>query len=225
MAPLQALELRVWGVVSGVYASGGTYDLYAETSSGKSYFAGKVGIGVTGPAKKLEVAGQVKATGFCIGTSCITTWPSDGGGTPTLAQVLAQGHDAGGYSISNVGNLYLQNGGSIKTYYGAIEIKDSNINMEYGGNILNAGTVQTNTLNANTVQANILEDPEDDTLVIDDDLSLNGHIITNGYIRTWDCQYTAEYCGGQVMKCPSNKYLAGIEIHSNGCMRGYCCRP
>jgi len=41
-----------------------------------------VGIGVTSPSQKLEVAGNVKASGFCIGTACITSWPS-GGGTAT----------------------------------------------------------------------------------------------------------------------------------------------
>ncbi|OGG49713.1 hypothetical protein A2704_06250 [Candidatus Kaiserbacteria bacterium RIFCSPHIGHO2_01_FULL_54_36b] len=39
--------------------------------------SGKVGVGVTAPAQKLDVAGNVKASGFCIGTACITSWPTD----------------------------------------------------------------------------------------------------------------------------------------------------
>src|SRR3989338_140107 len=38
---------------------------------------GNVGIGTASPTQKLDVAGNVKASpGFCIGTSCITSWPA-----------------------------------------------------------------------------------------------------------------------------------------------------
>ena len=42
---------------------------------------GNVGIGTTAPGQKLDVAGGYirSDTGFCIGTSCITSWPSGGG--------------------------------------------------------------------------------------------------------------------------------------------------
>ena len=41
---------------------------------------GNVGIGVTSPTQKLDVAGYIKSTGFCIGTDCITSWPAGGTG-------------------------------------------------------------------------------------------------------------------------------------------------
>jgi hypothetical protein len=42
---------------------------------------GNVGIGTTAPGQKLDVVGGYirSDTGFCIGTSCITSWPSGGG--------------------------------------------------------------------------------------------------------------------------------------------------
>ena len=36
---------------------------------------GRVGIGVPDPTQKLDVAGNIKGTGACIGTDCKTAWP------------------------------------------------------------------------------------------------------------------------------------------------------
>lgn len=44
--------------------------------------SGNVGVGIDTPIEKLDVVGgRIKSdTGFCIGTSCITSWPAGGGG-------------------------------------------------------------------------------------------------------------------------------------------------
>jgi hypothetical protein len=42
---------------TGVYGEGSNYDFYAASTSGKSYFAGKVGIGTTTPYAQLAVGG------------------------------------------------------------------------------------------------------------------------------------------------------------------------
>ena len=38
-------------------------------------FPGKVGIGISSPTEKLDVAGNVKGQGICIGADCRTSWP------------------------------------------------------------------------------------------------------------------------------------------------------
>lgn len=56
----------------------------------------KLGVGAAPVTDTLEVAGTAKATGnissdtgFCIGASCITTWPEGGAGVPATGIVLS----------------------------------------------------------------------------------------------------------------------------------------
>jgi hypothetical protein len=58
----ESSNIGVYGYSSniGVYSYGGTYDFYASNSSGKSYFAGKVGIGTTNPVQRLDVDGHIR---------------------------------------------------------------------------------------------------------------------------------------------------------------------
>ncbi len=41
---------------------------------------GSVGIGTTAPTEKLDVAGNIKASGVCIGSDCKTAWPTQSSG-------------------------------------------------------------------------------------------------------------------------------------------------
>jgi hypothetical protein len=54
-----------WPASAAVYAfgTGGAFDFYAANATGKSYFAGKVGIGTTTPSTALQVIGIVNITG------------------------------------------------------------------------------------------------------------------------------------------------------------------
>lgn len=49
---------------------------------------GYVGIGVVSPTQKLDVNGNVKGTGLCIGSDCRTSWPSGGGGEVPSGAVM-----------------------------------------------------------------------------------------------------------------------------------------
>ncbi|KYG65693.1 hypothetical protein AZI86_01050 [Bdellovibrio bacteriovorus] len=48
---------------------------------------GNVGVGKSSATVKLDVSGKVKADEFCLGSTCINTWPSGGGGMIDTAQI------------------------------------------------------------------------------------------------------------------------------------------
>lgn len=56
------------GVSNAFYVSG--------SEKMRMTLAGDVGIGMTVPSQKLDVAGYVKGTGLCIGADCRTSWPT-----------------------------------------------------------------------------------------------------------------------------------------------------
>jgi hypothetical protein len=68
---------------------------------------GNVGIGTTNPAQKLDVNGAVKATQYCIGTSCITSWATGGVAGSGSAGYLARFTGA-----STLGNSLLYDSGT-----------------------------------------------------------------------------------------------------------------
>jgi len=75
-----------YGFLSG-YPSGDKLSLYDYGTAGGTGIRmiwnenGNVGINTDSPGQKLDVNGYTKATGFCIGTSCITSWPTAGADT------------------------------------------------------------------------------------------------------------------------------------------------
>lgn len=84
--------------------------IYATNlGTGSTAGSGNVGIGVTAPTEKLDVAGKVKATEFCIAGSCISAWPSSGGGGTVTN--IATGTGLTGGPITTTGTISIANGG------------------------------------------------------------------------------------------------------------------
>lgn len=65
---------------TGQTKSGGLILNTGGASNGLIVDQGNVGIGTLSPTEKLDVDGNVKGTGLCIGNDCIEAWPSGGGG-------------------------------------------------------------------------------------------------------------------------------------------------
>ena len=89
----------VWSDGEVFFADG--HRAFFHTSAPQQFLihaTGGVGIGTTRPAQALDVAGNVKANGFCIGTDCRTEWPSLGG----ITSVTATDGLTGGATSGNV---------------------------------------------------------------------------------------------------------------------------
>ncbi|EPZ49381.1 endosialidase chaperone [Bacteriovorax sp. BAL6_X] len=90
--------------------------------------AGRVGIGVLAPTQKLDVDGNIKATGVCIGGDCRTAWPTGNAGTVTS---VTGGTGLTGGTITSSGTLAVDVGitnGKIAQVGAGDKLADSIIN-------------------------------------------------------------------------------------------------
>jgi len=74
-----AFRVQISGATKLLLGSGGGLAVGANQTppSNGLYIYGNIGVGVTSPAQRIHSAGYIRGdTGFCIGTSCITSWPS-----------------------------------------------------------------------------------------------------------------------------------------------------
>ena len=77
-------KIRRIGTMNGVMVFDKVDDTYTtSTEQMRIDVNGNVGIGLTNPSEKLEVAGNIKATQLCIGADCRSSWPSGAGGSVT----------------------------------------------------------------------------------------------------------------------------------------------
>ncbi|MGI4992183.1 tail fiber domain-containing protein [Halobacteriovorax sp. GFR7] len=90
--------------------------------------AGRVGIGVLEPTQKLDVDGNIKATGLCLGADCRTVWPTGNAGTVTS---VTGGAGLTGGTITSSGTLAVDVGttnGKIAQVGAGDKLADSIIN-------------------------------------------------------------------------------------------------
>jgi hypothetical protein len=158
---------------------------------------GNVGIGTTAPGQKLDVVGGYirSDTGFCIGTSCITSWPGGGGvsGSGTTNYIAKW---TGSTSLGN--SIIYDNGTNVgigTTAPGQKLTVAGNIDVT-GNRILNLAT----PINAS-------------------DAATKGYVdaqVANARPANWDCvlvsAYTAPDGTPPTAQCP-----AGYKLITGGC--------
>ena len=86
-------KLTTAAASGGASTTGGSF--WQNNGTSIYYNDGNVGVGTSTPAQKMEVAGNVKATGVCIGTDCKSAWPTTTS-TDTLQSVTARGNTSNG---------------------------------------------------------------------------------------------------------------------------------
>ncbi|MBI4086285.1 MAG: tail fiber domain-containing protein [Candidatus Liptonbacteria bacterium] len=125
--------------------------LLTEVGSGNRVVfqaGGNVGIGMTAPSTKLEVAGNVSSTALCLGGTCNTTWPSGGGGgSISTSSAITAGYfpywanTTGG--LNGTSNIF-QSGGNVGIGTAAPAGK---LDVSSGGAGISAGDLVVDTAN------------------------------------------------------------------------------
>jgi len=163
--------------------SGGPVTIYRDVYL--AYLSGKVGIGTASPTEKLEVSGKVKAQGFCIGSDCITSWPSGGGGISSCSECDSRFVNANGDTMS--GDLDL-GGHSLKGVEDIMTPSDSDtLYFWLGSSGIDVAFYDTNTYGKSAVFSG--------------DVEVNGEVKAQGFCIGSDCITSWPSGGGGISSC------------------------
>ena len=88
---------KLTNVASGSGTSTTSGGFWQNNGTSIYYNDGNVGVGTSAPTQKIEVAGNVKASGVCIGNDCKSAWP-----TTTSTDTLQTVTDRGAATTKNI---------------------------------------------------------------------------------------------------------------------------
>ncbi len=164
------------------------------------YNDGNVGVGTSTPTQKMEVAGNVKASGVCIGNDCKSAWPTITT-ADTLQTVTARGNTSNG-SVNINGDLSFN---STLSTPGRMHI-----NGQEDLYILNKGTTRVSRAWGGT-----------------GNLSVEGSLCLGGDCRSswnmpkrhcfWASTNRASATANFAVQCPNNYHSTGVSESTQSC--------